>query len=249
MDEFIKYAVIILIISAVVFWRVSIICICKNGVVLKLRTCFININLVDTTTPKRPKTSNYTKKSIEKRQKKAEKALMKKRQKAAEKAAKKEAEKAGNAEPKKKKFNFKFPDDVEDLLAALSTLFGELLLPIVQNARIRFKQFNLTVAASDPADTAVRYGIMSQAVAYFLTILSENAKLLDRQLAKVKVNSDFLAEKTTLDLHMSVTFGVWKLIYVIIRGLLKLLKKLLKFKAKKDPDEESEKKNKKHKIC
>ncbi|MBP3332553.1 MAG: DUF2953 domain-containing protein [Clostridia bacterium] len=253
MDEFIKYAVILLILFAVIFWRASIICVCKNGVSLKLRTCFINITLVDTINKKTPKKSKYTKKAIEKRekkaQKKAEKALLKKQQKAAEKAARKEAEKAGTAEPKKKKFNFKFPDDVEDLLDALSTLFGELLLPIVQNARIRFKKFELTVAASDPADTAIRYGIISQAAAYFLTILSENAKLSNRQLAKVKINSDFLAEKTTIDLDMSVTFGIWKLLYVIIRGLLKVLIKLLKFKAKKSPDEKSEKKNKKHKIC
>ncbi len=245
MDELIKYAIPILIILAVIFWRVHIIFICQNGVLLKLRTFFLNITLFDTTTQKKPKRRKYTKKAIDRRYKKAEKALQKKRRKAAEK----EAAKSADPKAKKKKFNFKFPDDVEDLLSALSILFGELLHPIVRNTRLRFKRFNLTVASSDPADTAVRYGIFSQAAAYFLTVLMENFKLSDREVRKVRVDCDFLAEKTTFDLHMTITFGVWKLIYVVIRGAIKLLRKLMKFRVKNDPDEESEKKHKKHKIC
>jgi len=249
LDEFIKYLRPIGIILARIFWRVHIIFICNNGVTVKLRTFFISIKLVDTINRSSPKKRKYTKKAIEKRNKKAEKALQKKREKAAAKKAAKEAAKANSENAPKKKFNFKFPDDVEDLLDALSVFFKELLHPIFRNTRLRFKRFSLTVASSDPADTAVRYGIISQSAAYFLTVLMGNFKLSDREVRKVKVDCDFLAEKTTIDLHMYISFGVWRIIYIIIRGAIKLLKKLMKFKVKKEPDEKSDNKNKKHKIC
>ena len=106
--------------------------------------------------------------------------------------------------------------------------------------------FNLTVASSDPADTAIRYGVISQSVAYFLAVLEGNFKLSGREIRKVKVDCDFLAEKTTFDLHMYISLGVWKILYILIRGAIKLFKRYTKFKAKKDPNKQ---KNKKHKIC
>ncbi len=265
MEEFIKYFIIFAIIAAILFWRVKLIYICREGSVLKLRTCFITLTLVDTKAKKKPKKKDYTDSAIAKKRKKAEKALEKKKKKAeAKKAAKeakkeakkkaKEAAKNGNAEnteetpKKKKKFAFKFPDDVEKVFDALSTLFGELLYPIIKNARIKFESFVLTVACPDPADTAVRYGIISQSVAYFLDILANSARLSDKEIGKVVLGYDFLSEKTTLDLEMSVTFSVWKLLYVILRGLVKLLMKALKFRVKEKPDP-SQEKNKKHKIC
>ncbi len=88
--------------------------------------------------------------------------------------------------------------------------------------------------------------MISQSVAYFLAVLEGNFKLSGREIKKVKVDCDFLAEKTTFDLHMYISLGVWKILYILIRGAIKLFKRYTKFKAKKDPNKQ---KNKKHKIC
>ena len=237
MEEILKYLIPAVIILAVLFWRVHIIFICNGYLQIKLRTCFINITLFETASVKRPKKRKYTKRALKKRYDKAEEALKKKRKKAAEES------KDGDGDGK---LNFKFPDDVEDLIDALSIFIRELLSPVFRNTRLRFKRFNLTVASSDPADTAIRYGVISQSVAYFLAVLEGNFKLSGREIRKVKVDCDFLAEKTTFDLHMYLTLGVWKILYILIRGALKLFRRYTKFKAKKNPNKQ---KNKKHKIC
>lgn len=240
MEEILKYLIPAVIILAVLFWRVHIIFVCNTSLLIKLRTCFINITLFESESIKRPRKRRYTKRAIKKRYNKAEKALQKKRKKAADKNA------SESDTESDKKFDFKFPDDVEDLLDALSVFFKELLNPVFRNTRLRFKRFNLTVASSDPADTAIRYGVISQSVAYFLAVLMGNFKLSSRELRKVNVDYDFLAEKTTFDLHMYISLGVWKILYILIRGAIKLFRRYTKFKTKKDPNKQ---KNKKHKIC
>ncbi len=230
MGDIIGYAVALLIILLIIFWRASLIFIFKNGTTIKLRTCFITVALFDSEKKKSPKKRKYTIKALERRQKKLEKALKKRREKAAEKKV-----------VKKKRERFKFPDDVEDLLSLLSSFFGDLLFPIVRNARVRFKYFRLTVASPDPADTAVRYGILSQSVAYFLQILSENTKISGRQLRKVSLDCNFLEEKTSLELHMSATFSIWKLLFLLTRGGLRFFEKLSKFESKNSTDTASKK--------
>ena len=234
--EILKYLIPAVIILAVLFWRVHIIFICNGSLQIKLRTFFINITLFESKSIRKPKKRKYSKKAIKKRYDKTEKALQKKRKKKEE----------ASEDKGSKKFNFKFPDDVEDLLDALSIFFKELLSPVFRSTRLRFKRFKLTVASNDPADTAIRYGVFSQSLAYFLAILEGNFKLSSREIRKVKIDCDFLAEKTTLDLHMYISISVWKFIYILIRAAIKLFMRYIKFKTKKDPNKQ---KNKKHKFC
>lgn len=238
MDDFIISAVAVLIILLIIFWRASIILVYKNGTALKLRTCFVTITLVDTMKKKRLKKRKYTDKAIERRKKKEERALEKKHRRS-------------SSEPereKKKKFNFKFPDDVEAVISALSSFFGDLLLPIVKIGRVRFKYFKLTVASPDPADTAIRYGVLSQSVAYLLHILATNARVSKRQLSKVSLDCNFLEEKTSFELHMSVTFSVWRLLFLLIFKGHKFLGRLTKFKNKDISDTKTGKKIEGHRI-
>ncbi len=234
-------AIAVLIILLIIFWRASLIFVFKSGTLIKLRICFITITLFDSEKKKRPKKRKYTKKALERRQKKLEKTLKKKRKKAPEANTSK-------TEKKKKRPRFKFPDDVEDLLSLLSSFFGDFLRPIVRNARVRFKYFRLTVASPDPADTAIRYGILSQSTAYFLQILAENTKISKRQLKKVCLDCNFLEEKTTLELHMIVSFSIWKLIFLLARGGLRFFEKLEKFRSKNNTDTKNKKKIEGHKV-
>ena len=226
-----------------IFWRVSIVFVSDGGSsILRLRTCFISVDLVNTRKKKRPKKRHYTEKVLERKRKKAQKALKKKRKNALKKKA------TDNETGGTKKRKFKFPDDVENLLSVLSSFFGDLLLPVVRNSRIRFKYFRLTVASPDPADTAIRYGIISQSVAYFLHILATNARVSKRQLAKVSLDCSFTEEKTTLALYMTVTLSVWKLLFLLATGAVKFFGKLGKFKSKNISDKNKDKKIEGHKV-
>ncbi len=241
MDDFKGLAVAAIIILAfllIIFWRATVIFICKNGSALKLRTCFITITLFDSRKKERPKKHKYTKKALERRKKRKEKAQEKKLKKSS----------AYPNKEKKKKFNFNFPDDVEDLLAALSSLFSDLLRPVIRIGRVKFRYFRLTVASDDPADTAIRYGVISQSVAYFLHILATNAKISKRQLGKIVLDCDFVSDKTTFELSMSVTFSVWRLLFRLIFGGHKFFGKISKLIGKDILDEQTTKKIEGHKI-
>lgn len=223
--RYLPWTILAFLLLAIIFLKAKLVLLIDSSVTIKLRIMMFSFTLIGNKKRKRPKKRDYTKKSLERRQKRAQRALEKKRAKRSRK---------NSESSKKNEFSFKFPEDVEKLLDTLSSLFSDLLLPIIKNSRIRFKYFRVTVASSDPADTAIRYGVISQSVAYFLHILCENSKLSDRQLSKVRVESDFIAERSSLSLHMTASFGLWRLILTVIKGGLKVMKKLAKLRRPKN---------------
>ncbi len=225
MDDIIKYlpwAILALILLAVIFLRAKLIIIVNGDLIIRLRVLFLSFTIIGKKRKKRPSKRRYSKKAIEKRQKKALRSLKKRRSLHLFKGSEKES---------KGKLKFKFPNDIEKALDLLASLFSDLLLPVIANARVRFKYFRVTVASDDPASTAIRYGVVSQGVAYLLQVLCESTKISDRQLTKVVIEPDFLAEKSSFSLHMTASFGVWKLIATALSGGLKVFKRLSAFRG------------------
>lgn len=200
MDIWITLALILLILTLIAFIPVSLVFISKESFTAKLRISFITVTLYDGRKKKRPKRRKYTKKALKKQRESVISVLSKKHGLSSE----------------DKKASFK--ETAQGTLSLLSSLFEDLIFPVVKKARVKFKYFKITVASKDPADTAILYGVLCQGVSYLLNSIANNAKISDRQLKKVKLECNFLSEKTTLEIHTIVRFNLWQLIFAIARG-------------------------------
>lgn len=102
---------------------------------------------------------------------------------------------------------------------------------------IDIAHLHIRVACDDAAKTAIRYGYVSQTVAYLLALLSERTRLSRRSHKRTKVSADFLGTKMKASARVTVSlrpirllpFGVYTLYHFI------------KAKELLNPQEETEK--------
>ena len=90
---------------------------------------------------------------------------------------------------------------------------------LFEKLHIKIERLQFTVASEDAASTALLYGGVSQAVAYFLEFCDENATLHPLSHKQVSVRADFLGTKTTVDIKICL----WLRIITGIGVALKLL--------------------------
>lgn len=211
----IAFAVVALVILYIVFIRIRLELIFKNGTSsIKVRVSLFSFTLLEDESKRKkpPKKRKYTKKAIEKRQKRSKKTFV---------------QKQGEKHPTSKNAGrkFSFPHETEALISLASSFFSDFLFPIVKRARVRFKYFRVTVATGDPSDTAILYGVVSQGVYSLLSLISSGARISDRQLKKVVVNCSFLEDRSSFEMHTTISFGVWELIILAAKGGFKLFDK------------------------
>lgn len=145
--------------------------------------------------------------SLAKKEKKEEKKRQKK-EKQAVKAAKKKKKKGAAPEkavPPKKKRSLKAS------LRLVIRLVKLLLDKFGKHLRIKVKRLRLTVATGDAASTALVYGGVSQSVAYLLALLNRFSRLKVKKNS-LSVGADFLSEKTTADIKISLSISLAGLI-------------------------------------
>lgn len=203
MGLFITLGIIILIVILIVFMRVSLVFISNDGFSAKLRISLFTFTLYDDRSEKPIRKHKYLTKALEGERKKIVAELSRAR--------------SGEANGHKSALK-DLAKDAETSLSLFSGLFENLVFPAMRNARVRFKYFNLTVASKDPADTALIYGALCPSVSYLLSVISQNAKISDRQLKKVKLECNFLEEKTKLTIHATVSISLWKLVLLMARS-------------------------------
>lgn len=201
----IAFSVVALVILFVVFLRVRLDLIIKDGYAVKLRILFFDLVILDDMEETRPKKRHYTKKAIKKQHDNIIGSVIRQ-------------EVVNSAIADRQSFKPTLAEDVEALLSLLSSFFSNFLFPLVKNSRVRFKYFRLTVATSDPAETALLYAALSQSVAYLLDLITKNAKISDRQLKKVSLNCNFLDETTSFEVYATSSFSIWKLMALIARN-------------------------------
>ena len=76
-----------------------------------------------------------------------------------------------------------------------------------KHLRIKVKKLRLTVATGDAASTALVYGGVSQSVAYLLALLNRFSRLKVKKNA-LAVGADFLSEKTTAEIQISLSVSL-----------------------------------------
>lgn len=141
--------------------------------------------------------------SLAKKEKKEEKKRQKKAKQAAKDAKKKKKKSAApeKAEPTKKKRSLKAS------LRLVIRLVKLLLDKFGKHLRIKVKKLRLTVATGDAASTALVYGGVSQSVAYLLALLNRFSRLKVKKNA-LAVGADFLSEKTTAEIQISLSVSL-----------------------------------------
>lgn len=134
---------------------------------------------------KKIRLSDYTKRKIKKRQKKA----MQKRRIAEQKEA--------NKQKKKKRT---LTQNLR-LLRLLLALLKEIYKDILDAVRIKIRAFRVSVATDDAAKTALLYGTAAQGTAYLLAILQDFTRT-EIKHKNVAVTADFLGNQSTIDVHL-----------------------------------------------
>ena len=153
------------------------------------------------------KLSNYTRKRVRKRRKKA---ILKQRIDAQKAALQKKKQ------PKKE------PESILQKLRAVRLmlrLLKELYRPIISAVRIKVERLYISVASEDAAKTAILYGITSQSVAYILTFLEDTTKTTVKD-DSVGVIADFSERKPAFDVRIRFSASPLRLIVMAIKAIL-----------------------------
>lgn len=143
---------------------------------------------------KKVKISDYSKKNIEKRRKKALKKALKAKKKQ-EKSPK--PPKSGEvASPTKKR-------SVVDSLELIKELLSVLIPKTAKRVKIKATRIIINVATDDAAKTALLFPAVNGAVLGLVTYLDDASKFKGLDRSNISVNADFVSEKTTADIDIS----------------------------------------------
>ena len=188
-----------------------------NGLVLRLRVLCLDLTLFPSKKKKKVDPRDFTPKKYrrmlekkrKKEQKKRERAQLKKQQKELKKQQKKKAEES--AKTKKR--------SLLETVSLVKALIEELPPRLLRRLKIKIHRAVVTVTSPDAAKTALLYGAVSQALAYTVAFLDQHSRLEYEKDAEVTVNADFLAEKTSADVKISVSLRVWHVFDLALAAL------------------------------
>ncbi len=165
--------------------------------------------------------------------KRYKKNLEKKRNKLLKKAEK--LDKKRKAEELKKKAAEAVKDKTEapeEKLFTLSSLLefaAEQFPKAVSKLKINVKKLIVKVGGNDAAIIALDYGKLEAAVSLLMELLDNKTRLSKIKEGSVLVYADFLAEKTTVELDISVKIRGFSIVGLALSSLVWLIKS--KFKA------------------
>lgn len=165
--------------------------------------------------------------------KRYKKNLEKKRKKQLKKAEK--LEKKRKADELKKKADDVVKDKAEtpeEKLFTLSTLLefaAEQFPKAVSKLKINVKKLIVKVGGNDAAKIALDYGKLEAAVSLLMELLDNKTRLSKIKEGTVLVYADFIAEKTTVELDISVKISGFSIVGLGFSSLVWLIKS--RFKA------------------
>lgn len=233
MTGWLIFGIVLLVLWLIGMIRAKVVLIFNGELALSVRVLGIKIQIMPKKEKKAIDPNDFSPAKYRKLLEKEAKRKAKKDAANAKKEAKKAAKKAVKAEEKKKAKEGTSSDkskkskkkkglaDILDLvymgLAALKSLgksFGK-------HFEIEAVRLRITVGSEDAAQTAILYGILVQAVAYALEVLSAltNLRIRKKNRENILVDADFTSEKIEADLHLIFKMRVWHLFAMVFSAL------------------------------
>lgn len=198
---------------------------------LAVKVLFFTIRILPAKEPKPVKIKDYTpenhKKRLRKKYQDYLKSQAKKEQKTAEKKAKKEKKKAEGKKKKQPKRS------ILDWLDIATSVLKVLFAKFFKHLRIKVAKLRINVATGDAASTAILYGIVVQAVAYIVEILSSATNVKGLEKADIAVNADYVSESTQAELKFVFSLRVWHLFSILFGVIGRAIKKFVETSPEK----------------
>lgn len=180
---------------------------------------------------KKIRLKDYTYKRYKKNLEKKRKKQLKKAEKL-DKKRKAEELKKKNAEAAKDKTET--PEEKLFTLSSLLEFAAEQFPKAVSKLKINVKKLIVKVGGNDAAKIALDYGKLEAAVSLLMELLDNKTRLSKIKEGSVIVYADFLAEKTTVELDISVKIRGFSIVGLALSSLVWLIKSKSKADAAKD---------------
>ncbi len=193
---------------------------------LSVRVLIFKIKIL----PKKKKPPKGPHSMSEKKAMKIKEGLRKKALKKQQKKQKKQAEKLEKKNLPKKK---KSLDDILDMISMVKDILSVVLKRFFGHLRVDIARLKINVAMQDAAMTAIAYGAVCDALTHLLPLLEQLKGFDTPDASDISVNADFLSDKLTADLKISLSLRVWHVFHVAFAALWQLIKHLLSSKIKK----------------
>lgn len=161
---------------------------------------------------KKIKISDYSKKNIEKRRKKA----LKKKLKAEKKRQKKQKpQNSGAPAPSAKKRG------LVESIELIKELLSVLIPNTAKRVKIKATKIIINVATDDAAKTALLFPAVNGAVLGLVTYLDDASKFRGLDRSSISVNADFVSQKTTADIDISFSLRGKHILEILFATALK----------------------------
>lgn len=232
MKGWLIFGIILLVLWLIGRIRAQIVLIYKDEIVLRLKVLGLTFGILPKKARKPIAPDDFSpakyrkllKKEAKKQAKKDAKKAKKQAKKVAKAAEKKKAESTGGAKKKKKSIA-----DILDLVYLLLDALKAFGKTFGKRFEIEAVKLHITVGAEDAAQTALLFGIVSQAVAYVVEILSSltNLRVRKQNRSGVMVEADFTSEQITADLHLVFKLRLWHIFAMLFSALGGIIKNRL----------------------
>ncbi len=208
MTHAIIIASVALLLSLLLFSRIRLV-IRYNGSRFSTKLCFLLFRKKLFPLPEEPKPKKSKKKKKEIKQKKN--------------TSRQDAD-----TPQKKKSSL-------DMLRGIRALIEKILIRMPNTFSLKMRRLIISVAANDPAKTALLYGVVSQALAYFLEWADERLiRIKPAKPGAVNVYADFEKDKLSLDIDLVLYSNLLRILKLGIAVFLPLLFRKRKKKSASD---------------
>lgn len=171
-----------------------------------------SINLEDFSYKKHQKRLKHEQKIAQKKIEKSNKKKFRKTLDDADKTVKSEAE--------GKKTSKLSLDAIIEIICFILEEFPKLTASFITEIRM----LEINVAGRDASDCAVKYGIISQSVAYLVEILDSSTRMKPLKQNAIVVKSDFLKEKSSYKIDIRLKVSLFSLLKSGVRSLVWLIK-------------------------
>ena len=81
---------------------------------------------------------------------------------------------------------------------------------------IKITKLQISIGTGDAAKTAIAYGVVSQAVAYFLEFCEQVAHLKISPKSKIDINTDFLSSKSTFLAQITLKWRLYRAVLIAL---------------------------------